>query len=110
MDLQNWISLARESWKEHNPKLFKELSQQGKLGEALKDAAERTHQEMSELEAQGYQTHEAWEMTREMYLILPAEEDDEDEMERKPNLFDEVINLQSKILQAGNEAQEDDYH
>ncbi len=80
MNLQNWISQAREHWKEFQPTLFSQLKESGQLNQALKDAAERTHQEMSELEASGLTTHEAWEMTREKYLFLPEEagmQDDE---------------------------------
>lgn len=33
MNLNNWISLARESWKENNPTLYKELNRSGKLGD-----------------------------------------------------------------------------
>jgi hypothetical protein len=42
-NLNNWISQAREHWKEHQPTRFRELSKAGKLGKALRDAAEQTH-------------------------------------------------------------------
>lgn len=73
MNLNVWISQARDHWKEFQPTLFKELKAKNQLGNALRDAAERTHQEMSELEAQGFSNHEAWEMTREKYLFPPEE-------------------------------------
>ena len=98
MNLKNWISLARESWRENNPSLFKELNRSGKLGEALKRAAEQTHEEMSALEAAGYSNQEAWEMTREKYLLLPPEKTS-DEPSRAGALFNEATNLQTQILQ-----------
>lgn len=99
MNLQNWISQARQSWKENNPSLYKSLNQAGKLGQALKDAAERTHAEMSELEANGYSNQEAWEMTREKYLLLPAEEQPDEVTSKGAALFNEANALQSQILQ-----------
>jgi hypothetical protein len=100
MDLKNWISLARESWKENNPTLYKELNRSGTLGTSLKEAAERTYSEIAELEAQGHSPQDAWEMTREKYLLLPAEET-QDEVENKgAALFNEANALQSQILQS----------
>lgn len=100
MDLKNWISLARESWKENNPTLYKELNRSGKLGTALKEAAERTYSEMSELEASGHSPQEAWEMTREKYLLLPAEEQADEVESKGAALFNEANALQSQILQS----------
>lgn len=106
MDLKNWISQAREHWKEHNPTYFRELNKAGKLGTALKEAAERTHQEMSDLEAQGYSNQEAWEMTREKYLLLPEEAQKDEPPSRAAQAFRETNDLQNKILQAQNEEPE----
>jgi hypothetical protein len=47
--LNHWRTQAREHWKEHQPARFTELSKAGRLGQALRDAAEGTHREMSEL-------------------------------------------------------------
>ena len=103
MDLKNWISQARESWKDNNPTYFKELNRAGKLGTTLKEAAERTHAEMSELEASGYSNQEAWEMTREKYLFLPAEAEPDEVASRGASLFNEANALQSQILQSSEE-------
>ena len=100
MDLKNWISLARESWKENNPTLYKELNRSGKLGTALKDAAERTYSEVSDLEASGHSPQEAWEMTREKYLLLPAESEPDEVVSKGASLFNEANALQSQILQS----------
>lgn len=100
MDLKNWISLARESWRENNPTLFKELNRTGKLGQALRQAAEKTHEEMSELEAQGMSNAEAWEATREKYLLLPPESVPDEVESKGVGLFREAMALQSQILQS----------
>ena len=104
----NWISQAREHWKEHQPTRFKELSKARKLGKALRDAAERTHREMSSLEAQGYRNHEAWEIVRERYLFPPQEpgvEPDEDMPAARLSM--EVAALHSEILRLAHEPDED---
>ena len=106
MDLKNWISLARESWRENNPTLYKELNRSGKLGLALKEAAVRTHEEMSELEAQGVSNQDAWEMTREKYLLLPPEKEEDEVASRGAALFNEANALQSQILQLETENSE----
>ena len=103
MNLHNWISLARESWRENNPTLYKGLNRSGKLGQALRQAAERTHEEMSELEAQGMSNQDAWEMTREKYLLLPPEETPDVVESKGAELFREANALQSQILQTQNE-------
>ena len=98
MNLNNWISLARESWKENNPALYKERNRSGKLGMALNEAAERTYSEMSELEASGHSPQEAWEITREKYLLLPAESEQDEVVSKGVSLFNEANALQSQIL------------
>ena len=105
MNLQNWISQARESWKENNPALFKELNRSGKLGTTLKEAAERTHLEMSELEANGYSNHEAWEMTREKYLFLPAEPQPDEVESEGVKLSQSVLALQNQMMQPDETAE-----
>ena len=98
MNLNNWVNLARQSWKENNPTLYKELNSSGKLSIALKEAAERTYSEVSELEAAGHSQQEAWELTREKYLLLPAEEIPNEEENKGAALFNKAIALQSQIL------------
>ena len=73
MNLQNWVSQARDHWKEFQPTRYKRRKADGQLEAELQLAAELTYQEMSELENQGYNEHEAWEMVRQTYLF-PAEE------------------------------------
>lgn len=98
MNLNNWISQAREHWKEHQPSRVKALRQQGKLGDALRSAAEQTHREMTELEAQGMTEHESWEMTRERYLFPPAETTQDDPpASEAARLFGEAQALMSDL-------------
>lgn len=105
MNLSNWISLARQSWEENNPTLFNELRLSGKLADALQEAAYRTYTEMRELEDAGFNHQEAWEMTREKYLLLPAEETHDDVENRGAILFKELIALQSEIMR-GDESED----
>ena len=71
MNLQNWVRQAREHWKEHLPKLYRELEASKKLEPSLQDAAERTYIELTDLEDQGYDPQGAWEAVRERYLFPP---------------------------------------
>ena len=98
MNLQRFVSLARDSWAEHNPALFKQLQASGELQQALNDAAKRTHEEMSELETAGFSHQEAWEMTREKYLLLPPEEMGDEVESKGVALYREALVLQSKLL------------
>ena len=70
-NFHNWIRMAREHWKEHQRKLYHQLKASGTLEAALKDAAERTYRELTELEEAGYDPQGAWEMVRERYLFPP---------------------------------------
>jgi hypothetical protein len=102
-----WISQAREHWLEHQPSRFKELKKAGRLRQALMEAAERTHQEMSQLEAQGYRNHEAWEIVRERYLFPPQEPGVEtDEPNPWADLRRDAINLQNEIAREFDESQD----
>lgn len=73
MQHANWISQAREHWREYQPKKFKELKDKGVLNQSLAQAAQATSHEIQTLVGQGFNQLEAWEMTRELYLF-PAEE------------------------------------
>lgn len=73
MNLNNWIELGRQHWKEFLPNRYRELKAAGTLDEALKTAAEQTYLEADQLEQSGFQPDEAWQMVRENYLLLPPE-------------------------------------
>jgi hypothetical protein len=106
MNLNNWINQAEEHWKEFQPTRYKSLKQAGTLDEALRQAAEQTHLEMSELETSGLTTNEAWEMVRERYLF-PKEEPglSEDEVNPGASLFQESVQIQNQLLQDQDQEQ-----
>ena len=73
--------MAEAHWREHCPRLVRELETQGRLQETLLEAQEQTAAEMAQLirefRRQGLtpqQAHDqAWELVREKYLLLPPE-------------------------------------
>jgi hypothetical protein len=74
--------MAEKHWREHRPKMVRELERKGQLQAMLLDAEEKTKDEMVTLRtelmqrgstAQQAQT-QAWEMVREKYIVLPPEE------------------------------------
>lgn len=76
--------MAERHWREFRPKMVRELEVQGKLEEALYEAQERTLDEMlatmEQLETQQGMTVQqsrdvAWEIVRERYILLSAEEE-----------------------------------
>lgn len=79
--LTQYGRMAEKHWREHCPKMVRELEQQGLLQQMLQEAEEKTKDEMAtlrlELMKQGKtaeQAHrQAWEMVRERYILLPAE-------------------------------------
>ena len=75
--------MAESHWREFRPTMVKELEAKGTLMEALFEAQETTLDEMEaltrKLEREQHltpqQAHDqAWEMIREKYILLPAEE------------------------------------
>jgi hypothetical protein len=74
--------MAEKHWREHRPKMVRELERQGLLQRMLLEAEEKTKDEMVTLRtelmrrgATAQQAHDqAWEMVREKYILLPAEE------------------------------------
>ena len=80
--LTQYGRMAEKHWREHRPKMVRELEQTGRLHQMLLEAEEMTKDEMATLRtdlmqqgstAQQAQT-QAWEMVREKYLLLPPEE------------------------------------
>lgn len=87
---------AKEHWREHLPKMFQKLQSEGMLEKALLFAQERTMQEMSALESLGMTPDEAWEATREKYLILREEPDLEDLPPSNP-LYEALMEAESDL-------------
>ncbi len=80
--LTQYGRMAEQHWREHRPKMVRELEQTGRLHQMLLEAEEKTKDEMATLRtdlmqrgstAQQAQT-QAWEMVREKFILLPPEE------------------------------------
>jgi len=80
--LTQYGRMAEKHWREHCPNLVRELERRGLLHQMLLEAEEKTKEEMADLRIQltkqgktPEQAHrQAWEMVREKYILLPAEE------------------------------------
>ncbi len=74
--------MAETHWREHCPRMVRDLAARGRLVPALLEAQERTLDEMEALmrqfKRQGLspqQAHDqAWELVREKYILLPPEQ------------------------------------
>ena len=79
--LTQYGRMAEKHWREHRPKMVRELQAKALLHRMLLEAEEKTKDEMATLRTalmqQGstaQQAHtQAWEMVREKYLLLPPE-------------------------------------
>ena len=79
--LTQYGRMAEQHWREHCPKLVRELEAKGQLQPMLLEAEEKTKDEMATLRtelmqrgATAQQAHaQAWEMVREKYILLPTE-------------------------------------
>ena len=103
MQHANWIAQARQHLQEHQPTLYRALRERGTLEAHLQTAVERTSEEIAELVAEGFDREQAWEMTREKYLLLPPESEPDEVESKGAALFNEANALQSQILQTQNE-------
>ena len=74
--------MAENHWREHRPKMIREMERKGILHQLLLEAEEKTKDEMATLRiqlmqqgatAQQAQT-QAWEMVREKYILLLPED------------------------------------
>ncbi|MEI6196486.1 MAG: hypothetical protein WCS42_19370 [Verrucomicrobiota bacterium] len=72
---------AEKHWREHRPKMVRELEAKGQLNQMLLAAEDATKDEMATLRTELMQTGstaqqahtQAWEMVREKYILLPPE-------------------------------------
>ena len=80
--LTQYGRMAEKHWREHCPKMVRELEEKRLFHKMLLEAEEKTKDEMATLRmdlmrrgstAQQAQT-QAWEMVREKYILLPPEE------------------------------------
>jgi hypothetical protein len=79
--LTQYGRMAEKHWREFRPKMVRDLEARGKLQETLREAQERTKDEMADLTGkllrQNYTPDQAqrtaWEMVRENHILLPPE-------------------------------------
>lgn len=79
--LTQYGRMAEKHWREHCPKMVRELERKGLLHQMLLEAEEKTKDELATLRTQlirqgstAQQAHDqAWEMVRERYILLPPE-------------------------------------
>ena len=79
--LTQYGRMAEKHWREHCPKLVRDLEAKGQLQAMLLEAERKTKDEMIELtqafRKQGLTAQQAndraWEMVRERYVLLPPE-------------------------------------
>ncbi len=83
MSIQELTSLARKHWTKWLPEKVKALKAEGKLTEALNGAANLAQDQIEHLMAKGYQEHEAREVALPQFILLPPEENDEDDWESR---------------------------
>lgn len=75
--------MAEQHWREYRPRMVAEMERTGTLQQMLLEAEEKTKDEMDAIRRQliqrgltAQQAHDqAWEMVREKYILLPAEND-----------------------------------
>jgi len=73
-----WVNQAKEHWKKYCPKLYAELQKTGVLHERAVEAAEQTENDLLDaVNNHGVDYQAAWEVVRERYIFLPAEDDQE---------------------------------
>ena len=80
-ELLTYGRMAETHWREHCPRMVREMERTGQLPAALLEAQERTLDEMESLMRQfrqqgltPQQAHDrAWELVREQYILLPPE-------------------------------------
>ncbi|MBU6400640.1 MAG: hypothetical protein KGS61_10000 [Verrucomicrobia bacterium] len=80
--LTGYSLMAEKHWRQFRPKMVAELERQGRLQEMLREAEERTDEEMDSIRRQlirqgltPQQAHDqAWETVRERYIFLPPED------------------------------------
>jgi len=79
--LSQYGRMADKHWREHLPRMVRELEQKGLLHQMLLEAEEKTKDEMATLRLElmklgstAQQAHDqAWEMVREKFILLPPE-------------------------------------
>ncbi len=68
------VAICLNHWKEHRPKMYREMLQAGTLEQEAMDAVEQTNKEITQLMDRGMSAYQADETTREQYVMLPEKE------------------------------------
>jgi hypothetical protein len=75
-DEAEMLRITREHWAKYRPQAFARLQQSGYLEEAIQNAIMQTVTAMAQIVTQhGLEPWEAWELLREEWILLPAEEE-----------------------------------
>ena len=86
--LTHLAETARTHWAQYRPRLVAELEAAGRLEAALAAAVTQTETAIEGLMIQhGYTLLDAWEAVREEWVLLPAEDDEEDRDREEDALF-----------------------
>ena len=80
--LTQYGRMAEKHWREHRPKMVREMERKGILHQLLLEAEDKTKDEMATLRTQLMQQGataqqaqiQAWEMVWEKYILLPPED------------------------------------
>ena len=91
------VEMGREHWKEYQPTKYWDLETTGQLEQELSAAADLTMKAMQVDIDAGFRPHEAWENTRELYLLLPEEPGLEDDEEPDDPAYDALVEM-NKML------------
>lgn len=75
--LNNLGRQIKAHWKQYRPKMYRGLEATGELDKAVYESQERTGEAMADLVEKGMDWNQAWELIREEWAFLPAEEDEE---------------------------------
>ncbi len=106
MNIKQLIDIGRLHLERHLPTLLEELEDSDELDQFLETAARRTKAEMDSLIEAGYSQDEAWQMTRERYLILRPDEDEEDTAPRGTERTRTIFKILSEMKDLKHEADE----
>jgi hypothetical protein len=83
MSIPELMTLTRKHWTKYLPNKVRELRARGELNEAIFGAANLAQTQIDHLMKQGYQEHEAREVALPMFILLPEEQDEDDEQARE---------------------------
>lgn len=96
--LNNLGRQIKAHWRKYRPKMYRALEQSGKLDESIYAAQQLTSDALNDLVERGMDWNQAWELIREEWAFLPAEEDEE---EQPPDPLTLIERYEQRRRQAG---------